>query len=131
MNVFRYELKSSRFSTTLWIIAILSLVALYMSIYPAFAKDATAILDILKNLPPAAKQITGLGTDLELFSFLGFLASIFPFITLIGAIQASVMGFTILSKETVAKTTDFLLTKPKTRTSIFWQKIASSAVMLL
>lgn len=131
MNVFLYELRSARATATLWIVATLAMIALYMSIYPAFAKDATSFMEIIKNLPPAAKHIAGAGADFKFFSFLGFFANIFPFITLIGAIQAAVLGFGILSKEPLAKTTDFLLSKPKTRSGIFWQKVSACAVVLL
>ena len=66
-----------------------------------------------------------------IFTFLGFFANIFPFITLIGAIQAAIMGISILSKEPIAKTTDFLLSKPKSRTVIYWQKVTAYATLLL
>lgn len=131
MNVFRYELKAARVTVLMWIVATLAMVALYMSVYPAFAKDATDFMELIKNLPPAARHITGAGADFKFFSFLGFFANIFPFITLIGAIQAAVLGFGILSKEPLAKTTDFLLSKPKTRANIFWQKIGACIVVLL
>lgn len=131
MNVFRYELKAARLTAFMWIVATLAMVALYMSVYPAFAKDATSFLEIIKNMPPAAKHIAGAGADLKLFTFLGFFANIFPFITLIGAIQAAVLGFGILSKEPRAKTTDFLLSKPKTRSNLFWQKAGACTTTLL
>lgn len=131
MNVFAFELKAVRISALLWICAILALVTMFMSIYPAFASDATAFLNVLKNMPPAMRHITGAGADMKMFSFLGFFANIFPFITLVGAVQAAVLGFGILSKEPVAKTTDFLLTKPKTRAAIFWQKVVANIFVLL
>ncbi len=131
MNVLRYELKAARVSAILWICTIVALVALFMSIYPAFANDATAVLNVFKNMPAAMRNITGADADMKLFSFLGFFANIFPFITLIGAIEAAVLGFGILSKESIAKTTDFLLTKPKTRRAIYWQKTGASVIMLL
>lgn len=131
MNVFAYELKAARTATMLWIVATLMLVSLYLSIYPAFAKDAAAFLELINNIPVAMQHIMGAGLDAMLFSFLGFFANVFPFITLIGAIQASILGFTMLSKEQLAKTTDFLFTKPITRASIFWQKVGAGACALL
>ena len=130
MNIFAFELKAIRTSTILWVAATLMLVSLYMSIYPAFAKDADAFLELVKNIPQAMNHIMGAGVDTMLFSFLGFFANVFPFITLIGAIQAAILGFTVLSKEQLAETTDFLLTKPVTRASIFWQKFLAGATAL-
>lgn len=131
MNVLVFELKAARVSALLWVTATVALVLLFMSVYPAFASDATAFLNVLKNMPPAMKHITGAGADLKMFSFVGFFANIFPFITLIGAVQAAIQGFSILSKEQIAQTTDFLLTKPITRRKIFWQKVSASLIILL
>lgn len=130
MNVLAFELRAVRLSAVAWIVAVIGILALFMSIYPAFANDASAVLNVIKNMPPAARHIAGAGFDLKLFSFLGFFANIFPFITLIGAIEAAVLGFGILSKESLAKTTDFLLTKPKTRRSIYWQKVIACVLVL-
>lgn len=129
MNVYRYELRAARFRTIAWIIATVALISLYFSIYPAFSKDADALKNLLNNLPAAAHHIMGIG-DMKLFSFLGFVGNIFPFITLIGAIQATTLGLGILSKEKAMKLSDFLLTKPKTRRSIFWQKALAGATIL-
>ncbi len=131
MNILHFELRSLRTRTLLWILLTIALIAMYMSIYPAFAKDADQLLATLKNLPPAMHHIMGMGGEMKLFSFLGFWGNIFPFITLIGAIQASVTGLGLLSKEPATKTTDFLLTKPRTRQSIYGQKVLAGAISLI
>lgn len=131
MNVFRYELRAARVTTAIWIVAIITLTSLYLSIYPAFSKDATQLLETLKHLPPAVHHILGMGGDLRLFSFFGFFGNIFPFITLIGAIEAAVVGLGILSKEPASNTTDFLLSKPRSRVSIYVQKVLTGALVLL
>lgn len=130
LNVFFYELKALRYRTLLWIIAITLMLALYLSIYPAFASDVEALKKTFANIPPAFQHMMGVGV-MQMFSFLGFFGNIFPFITLLGAIQAAVTGLTMLSKEQTSKTTDFLLTKPQTRTWIFLQKHDAGFLSLL
>lgn len=130
MNVYFYELRAARFRTIAWIVAIVAMIAMYFSIYPAFSKDADTLKNLFNNLPAAAHHIMGIG-DMKLFSFLGFVGNIFPFITLIGAIQAATLGLGLLSKEKALKMSDFLLTKPKTRRSIFWQKALAGATTLI
>ncbi len=131
MNVYKYELKAARYRTLMWIVVIMCLVAMYFSIYPAFSKDADTIKNLFNNMPAAVHHILGVGSDLKQFSFLGFVGNIFPFITLIGAIQASTLGLGILSKEKALSMSDFILTKPKTRRSIFWQKVLAGATTLI
>ena len=130
MNVYFYELRAIRLRTIAWIIATVALMGMYFSIYPAFSKDADTLRAMFENLPPAMRHIMGIG-DMKLFSFLGFMGNIFPFITLIGAVQAATLGLGILSKERAMKMSDFLLTKPKTRRSIFWQKFLAGATTLI
>lgn len=131
MNVLRYELRAARVTTIIWIVAILALTSMYLSIYPAFSKDADQLIQTLQRLPAAMHHIMGMGGDLKLFSFFGFFGNIFPFVTLIGAIQAAVVGLGLLSKEPASNTTDFLLSKPRSRVSIYGQKLFSGMVVLL
>lgn len=130
MNVYRFELTTARTKLFVWIAATVALTALYMSVYPAFSKDATALQEMLAKLPPAAQHIMGVGSQ-KMFSFLGFFGNIFPFITLVGAVQGAALGLGLLSKEPALKMSDFLLTKPQTRCRIYWQKVLAGATQLV
>jgi ABC-2 type transport system permease protein len=131
MNVLRFELRAARTTTFFWIMAIVALTSMYLSIYPAFSNDADELIRTLQHIPTAMNHILGMGGDLRLFSFFGFFGNVFPFVTLIGAIQAAVVGLGILSKEPAAGTTDFLLSKPKTRTAVYCEKVAASLGLLI
>jgi ABC-2 type transport system permease protein len=131
VNVLRYELRAARLTTVIWIVAILAMTSLYLSIYPAFSKDADQLIKTLQHLPAAMHHIMGMGGDLRMFSFFGFFGNIFPFITLIGGIQAAVLGLGLLSKEPASNTTDFLLSKPRSRVSIYLQKLLAGVFILL
>lgn len=113
-----------------WTVTLILVSALYMSVYPAFKNDVDTVREMFNKLPEAMKQAMGIGS-MDMFTFLGFLGNVFPFITLIGAIQAMSYGLGMVSKERTAKTTDFLLTKPVTRTKVFVTKFSASMVALI
>jgi ABC-2 type transport system permease protein len=102
---------------------------MFMTIYPAFSHDVEASRKLLEQFPPVVRAMFGLSLS-AFFTFLGFYAYAFTYITLVGAIQAMNLGLSLLSKEDSSKTTDFLLSKPVTRTKIFFAKLAASLTML-
>lgn len=130
MNVLRYELRHARLTTLCWIIGIIAFTSMYLSVYPAFSNDVEQLQKTFANLPEAMRHVMGVGV-MDRFTFLGFFGNVFPFITLIGGIMALILGFGALSKEQRFKTTEFLLTKPRSRSSIYLQKIVSSVLVLV
>lgn len=79
---------------------------------------------MFESLPAQVKSALGINVDIML-SFLGFFAFTFTNITLAAAIYAAYSGVMQLSREPRAKVTDFLLTKPRTRSSLFRQKLTA------
>lgn len=119
-----------RSSWIIWVIVICGLGTMYMAVYPAFSNDADAVRKIFSNVPPSVRS--GLGLDIEaLLSFLGFFAFTFLNITLAAGIHAMLTGLGIFSREQRSKTTDFLLSKPRTRTNLFIQKFLAGLVTIL
>lgn len=130
MNVFRHELKMMRTSMIVWIAALVGIVLMYIAIYPVFSGDAEATKKIFENLPPAFKTAFSIDVD-TLLSFLGFFAFTFTNLTLFAGIHAMHTGVSILSREQRSKTTDFLLTKPRSRTSLFVQKYLAGLLVIV
>lgn len=129
MNISRYELRQAWGSTLGWMTAIILFTSLYLSVYPAFSNDVEQLRQTFANLPPAMQQVMGIGS-MDIFSFLGFFGNIFPMITLVGGIMALIIGLGSLSKEQRFKTSEFILTKPRTRSNIFLQKILVAVLIL-
>ncbi|WP_379128953.1 ABC transporter permease [Paenibacillus sp. sgz500958] len=130
MNIFLHELRSYRKSTIIWLVSLIAVMALFMSMFPAFAKDAEEFAKLLKGYPEPLRK--ALGMDLEnLFTILGFYSYALTFIVLIGAIQAMNIGVSIVSKEVREKTADFLLTKPVKRTTILTAKLLAAVLSLV
>ena len=129
MNVFRYELRQYRRGLLGWAVGLSAFVCLYMPFMPAFLDEAASMKEFFLSLGPAVLGAMGINVDL-FFGTLGFYGFLFIFINLLGAIQASAIGLNIISKETLMKTADFLLTKPESRGNIFLEKLLAAVFSL-
>jgi len=125
MNIFFHELKAYRKSTIIWTASLVLIIALFMSFYPAFAKDADDFKKIMEGYPEAIRNAIGFNLG-NFFTILGFYCFPLSFITLCGAIQGMNLGTSIVSKEVREKTADFLLTKPVTRTAVLTSKLLAA-----
>ncbi len=130
MNVYFHELRMAKNSMITWIFVLILVTALFMSIFPAFNADAEASRKMLAGFPPQIQAMFGLSMQTFL-TFLGFYAYTFTYVGLAGAVQAMNLGLTMLSREVSNKTSDFLLTKPITRTTVFWQKLLAALTVLI
>lgn len=129
MNMYMHELKSLRKSTIIWTCAMIALAGIYFSIYPSLAKDAEDFKKLLGVYPASVRAMLGISLD-SITSILGFYSMIFSFIILCGAIQAMILGVSILSKELRERTADFLLVKPVSRAAIINSKLLAGLTML-
>jgi ABC-2 type transport system permease protein len=130
MNIFFHELKAYRKSTIIWSISLIMIVALFMSLFPAFSKDVVEFKKLLEGYPEPIRK--ALGMDLNtLFTILGFYCYALTFITLCAAIQAMNIGISIVSKEVREKTADFLLTKPVTRSKVLTAKLMAALASII
>ena len=96
MNMFLHELKAYRKSTIVWSISLVALVALFLSMFPSFSKDAEEFKQLLEGFPVELRKAIGLSVD-SIATLLGFFSYAFLYIKLAGAIQAMNLGTSILS----------------------------------
>jgi ABC-2 type transport system permease protein len=130
MNIFLHELKAYRKSTIIWSISLILIVALFMSLFPAFTKDVDEFKKLLEGYPEPLRKALGMNLN-TLFTILGFYCYALTFITLCAAIQAMNIGTSIVSKEVREKTADFLLTKPVTRSKVMTAKLLAAFVSII
>ncbi|MFF3022282.1 ABC transporter permease subunit [Gottfriedia sp. NPDC057948] len=129
MNIFLHELKAYRKSTFIWTASLMAIVVFFLSLFPAIAKDYVQFSKVLEGYPEGVRK--ALGLEIESFgNVLGFYSYVFIYISLCGAIQAMILGTSIISKEVREKTADFLLTKPVTRIKVITSKIFAGVVSL-
>ena len=112
-----------------WIISLVLVTLLFISIFPTFSQDIETSRKLLENFPPQVRNMFGLSME-SFFTFLGFYAYTFTYVGLAGAVQAMNLGLTMLNREVSAKTTEFLLTRPVSRTRIFRCKLFAALTVV-
>ena len=130
MNIVRFEFRQLVRSTALWWVAMAGLIAVYVSVYPTFAEDAASMKQLFDAMPPAMHAALGVNVAI-LGSFLGFLSNIFTIMLLVAAIHGAFLGITLLGREQRSVTTEFLFTKPVSRTKLFAAKLLVGTVIVI
>jgi ABC-2 type transport system permease protein len=101
-----------------------------MSVFPSFASNVEETKKLISGYSP--EMLRAFGVDLNtLFTILGFYSFLFIYILFCGAVQATNMGISIISKENRNKTADFILTKPVPRSRVITGKLMAILVSLL
>lgn len=96
-----------------------------MSVYQSFVENRTKVMGMLSLVPKGALQFKGISNVNDLISVLGFYAvNNVIYMMVLGSIFAMVLGSNVLLKEEYNKTAEFLLTKPLTRSEVFFSKLA-------
>lgn len=130
MNIFIYELKSGIRSAASWTFSLILLSAVFLGVYPAFEESGEAVKKLLVGFPPEFLKALGFDVDV-IFTPIGYYSLILNYIVLLSAIQAMMLGMSLISKEFTRKTADFLMTKPVSRIRIMTFKLLSGLVLLL
>lgn len=124
-NLFLMEMKRNAFSLILWMIVITLLISLTMSMYRTFVENQSKILGMMSLVPKGALQFKGISNFTDLLSVLGFYAANnIIYMMVLGSIFAIVLSSNTLLKEEYNKTAEYLLTRPLTRSEIFFSKMA-------
>ena len=131
MNVYRREMRSSLKSMIFWSLGVMLFLAASMQKYSALSLDP-ASLNIMVQLPQALQEMFGVGY-LDFAKASGFYGMIYPYMVLMAAVHASMLGAVIVSKEERDHTSEFLYAKPAPRVSVLTAKAlaALTAVVLL
>ena len=131
MNVYWKEMRSGLKSLIIWSLGVMLFIMASMQKYSVFSLDP-ATLDIMNQLPPALRDMFGVGY-LDFTKVSGFYGMIYPYLLLMVAVHASMLGAVIVSKEERDKTSEFLYAKPASRKSILTAKslAAVTTVVLL
>ena len=124
-NLFLKEMRRNAMSLLLWMLVITLLISFTMSVYQTFVENRTKVMGMISLVPKGALQFKGISNVNDLISVLGFYAvNNVIYMMVLGSIFAMVLGSNILLKEEYNKTAEFLLTKPLTRSEVFFSKLA-------
>jgi beta-exotoxin I transport system permease protein len=130
-NLFTKELKRNRKNLMIWTTIVVGFTVMVLSIFPFMAdmgKDMTQLID---NMPVELQK--AMGMDAQTWSnILGFYSTYFGiYIVVLVAIYTTSTGATIISKEEKDGTSEFLMTKPISRLTIFKTKMMSLLVLTI
>lgn len=131
MNVFIREFKTNIKSILIWSLSISAFIIFYMAFFPSMSSDSAIFESIMDSFPEEILQAFGIKEGLSLSSLIGYFTLTFVMIQLAIAIQSSNYGFSILSEEERDLTADFLMTKPISRSYIYFSKLFSAVLSLL
>lgn len=128
MNIYRREMRGNLRALVFWVLGVLLFIAASMAKFSALVKDPSAT-SIFTELPMGLQALFGVG-ELDFTQAIGFYAMIYPYLVLMAAIHASMLGAVILSKEERDKTTEFLYVKPAARAQVLTAKLLAALSMV-
>jgi ABC-2 type transport system permease protein len=131
-NLFLMELRRNSFSLIIWVIVITILISVTMAVYPVFLANQSKILGMMSLIPKEALQFKGISSFDDMLSVLGFYSvNNIIYMMVLGSIYTIVLTSNILLKEEYNKTAEYLLTRPLTRSEIFFSKLSVVLVNVL
>lgn len=114
MNIFRREMKAHRRGLLFWSLGMFALVASGMAKFAAYEQAGQSVEQIMDALPKTVQVIFGVsGFDLTKAS--GFYGILFLYIAVMAAVHAVLLGSGLVSKEERDRTSEFLYSKPVSR----------------
>ncbi|MHB1418982.1 MAG: ABC transporter permease subunit [Bacillota bacterium] len=129
MHVFLRELKDNRKSLIIWSFCMFLLVASGMGKYTAYSASG-ANNELFNKIPHSLKALLGFGS-FDVTTIGGYFALLFLYIEIAAAIHAVMLGSGIIAKEERDKTTEFLITKPVSRTTIITSKLLAALANII
>ena len=122
MNIFIRELRAHRRSLIIWSLSLLALIVLSMNKFSAYSGSGQSMNEIVGKMPKSVQSLMGLG-GFDLTTASGYYGVIFFYILILAAVHAVMLGAGIISKEERDKTSEFLFTKPTSRTQVITAKL--------
>ncbi len=129
MNLFLRELKANRKSLLIWCACMVLGVLSGMAKYTAYSSGG-ASNQALKDIPQSIKALLGMGS-FDVTTMNGYFALLFLYIAVAAAIHAALLGSGIIAKEERDKTTEFLIVKPISRSSVVTSKLLAALVNIV
>jgi ABC-2 type transport system permease protein len=130
MNIFIREMKAHRKSLISWSIGMLFMIIGGMGKFTSYADSGQSIMEIIDKIPDTLKAVLGFGT-FDVSKASGFYGMLFLYLVIMVTIHAAMLGANIISKEEQDKTTEFLLVKPVSRTSVITAKLLAALANIL
>ncbi len=89
--------------------------------YEGLSADAQSASALMDSLPNAIKVVYGIG-NLDITTLGGYYAILAVYFTIIISVYSASLGSKIIYEEEKLKTSEFIFTKPISRTRLYWNK---------
>lgn len=130
MNILKFELKRSALSMVGWTVGMLVCVSVFMQgMFPIYSDSVDQIMVMMQSFPK--EFLAAFGFSKEMFSFAGFYAFSFTYLTLLGVMFSCTVTLQIFAREKRSHCQEFLYAKPVTRQKMFLEKLAATAILLV
>lgn len=129
MNIYKRELQSESKSIFYWTSGIGLMLVLSMIAFPMMTDSGVDITNFMDSMPRTLMIIFGM-SDLDMGTALGYHGTLFFYVLLAGVIYSAMLGTRMISKEEIMKTSEFLLTRPRTRKSILTSKALAGITLI-
>jgi ABC-2 type transport system permease protein len=125
MNLFWREIKSQRKALIIWCIGALVLVASGMSKYSVYSTSGQSMNEIMSKMPKSLQVLLGFDS-FDLSTADGYFGFLFIYLVLMATIHAALIGSAIIAKEERDRTSEFLVVKPISRSTIITSKLLAA-----
>lgn len=125
LNLYSKELKRNRKNLLIWTGIVVAFTFMVLSIFPYMQEMGADMTNLMDKMPAELRKAFGM--DEQTWShILGFYSTYYGiYIVVLISIYTTSTGATIISKEEKDRTSEFLMTRPITRKSVFTSKIAA------
>jgi ABC-2 type transport system permease protein len=130
MNIFKFELKRSFLSMVGWTVGMVVCISVFMQgMFPIYNDSIDQIMEMMQSFPK--EFLVAFGFSTEMFSFAGFYAFSFTYLTLLGVMFSCTVTLQIFAREKRSHCQEFLYAKPVTRQKIFMEKLIAVLSLLI
>ncbi len=128
--MYKLYIKMHRKSILIWSIIIPFFVIATMQKYSGFSATPGAATQIVDQLPRIVRVIFGIG-DIDISTMDGYFAVSFLYFQVMIAAYAAMLGANIIYEEEKYKTSEFIFTKPISRSKVLIKKALAALTILL
>jgi len=130
MNIYKRELRAHLKSLMIWCLGMMFLCIVGMTKYSAGLNAGGSLNEMMKAMPASLQNLFNVSV-FNLSIAIEYYGIIFLYIALLATIQAVMLGSSIISKEEMDKTVEFLMVKPISRESIITSKLLAALTMII
>jgi len=124
MNIFKFEVKRSFLTMAGWTLAMVACISVFMQgMFPVYSSSIGQITIVMQSFPK--EFLAAFGFSKEMFTFAGFYAFSFTYLTLLGVMFSCTVTLQVFAREKRNHCQEFLYAKPVTRQKMFAEKLAA------